>query len=456
MRFYGLPISKAPIVQAMYHRVGMRINYAKLNTDIDFINKQLLKSGFLLASVKHISISDSGLLSIHIESPVVREVTFSGLNSAPSWYVYRELLTKNGDQLNQQILDSDIASLTQLPVFSSVSGPLIEYISSENVRLAYRVTEKKVNLLDIGLEELEDNQGVAIFSKLRWYHRFIYSDFIELQFQLGYLNELSSRAYRVRYHQPWLLNRFPVGFDFSVYNKYLTEVYQQSSVAYQTVRLGGALGLSRRFKKSKSVLGASFKVEEVRPQDSGEFNSYDLRAILLSYEKNKLNDFRYPTKGFKSKIAYDIGGNLHFLDLGGVDFNRFRFSQSFFQSYDKLTLAFQLFAGRYQNNSDILTFETEKFSLGGANSLRGYNDFSFFGNYRSSFNLEGRYRVNSGIAMVLFLDGGFIQNEYSQLFDTLHTGYGLGIRFLETVVPIRVDLARGNDIMVHFNVSQTF
>ena len=58
--------------------------------------------------------------------------------------------------------------------------------------------------------------------------------------------------------------------------------------------------------------------------------------------------------------------------------------------------------------------------------------------------------------MVLFLDGGFIQNEYSQLFDTLHTGYGLGIRFLETVVPIRVDLARGNDTMVHFNVSQTF
>ena len=92
--------------------------------------------------------------------------------------------------------------------------------------------------------------------------------------------------------------------------------------------------------------------------------------LFCCHEKNKLNDFRYPTKGFKSKIAYDIGGNLHFLDLGGVDFNRFRFSQSFFQSYDKLTLAFQLFAGRYQNNSDILTFETEKFSLGGANSLR--------------------------------------------------------------------------------------
>ena len=62
---------------------------------------------------------DNGLLFIHIESPVVRETTFSGLNSAPSWYVYRELLTKNGDQLNQQILDSDIASLSKLPFFIS-------------------------------------------------------------------------------------------------------------------------------------------------------------------------------------------------------------------------------------------------------------------------------------------------------------------------------------------------
>ena len=85
-------------------------------------------------------------------------------------------------------------------------------------------------------------------------------------------------------------------------------------------------------------------------------------------------------------------------DLGGVDFNRFRYSQSFFHSYD-VNACIQLFAGRYQNRSDILTFETEKFSLGGANSLRGYHDFSFFGNYRVIINLEGRYRVNSGLLL---------------------------------------------------------
>ena len=89
------------------------------------------------------------------------------------------------------------------------------------------------------MEELEDNQGVAIFSKLRWYHRFIYSDFIEVQFQLRLfkINSVVVRTVYATINRGYLIGS-PVGADFSVYNKYLTKLYQQDSNPYQTVRSG--------------------------------------------------------------------------------------------------------------------------------------------------------------------------------------------------------------------------
>ena len=146
-------------------------------------------------------------------------------------------------------------------------------------------------------------------------------------------------------------------------------------------------------------MGATVKVEHVFPQQTNEFSSYYLRQVSLNYEQNRLNDFRYPTTGYRLKLGYDIGGDIGVYDLGGIDFNRLKYSQSFFHSYDDVTFGLQIFAGRYQNRSGIETFESEKFSLGGGNSLRGYHDFSFFGNYRMSFNLESRYRLSQALLL---------------------------------------------------------
>ena len=118
--------------------------------------------GYITASVKSISVSDAGTMTIMIESPTISEIVVMGLDTTLSWVIYRELLLSNGDQLNRRILDIDLESLSQLSNFSSVNGPTIEMVSSDNIRLAYQIKERKQNMLDIGLEELEDDQGVAL------------------------------------------------------------------------------------------------------------------------------------------------------------------------------------------------------------------------------------------------------------------------------------------------------
>ena len=105
-----------------------------------------------------------------------------------------------------------------------------------------------------------------------------------------------------------------------------------------------------------------------------------------------------------------------------------------------------------------MTFETEKFSLGGSNSLRGYKDFAFYGDYRLSLNVEPRYEFNRQLMGVAFVDLGYISNSITNIDmeDSVYLGYGLGVRLINSFLPLRFDLAYGNDLILHFNVSQTF
>ena len=118
--------------------------------------------------------------------------------------------------------------------------------------------------------------------------------------------------------------------------------------------------------------------------------------------------------------------------------------------------AWRIFSGFYKKDSTISTFETEKFSLGGSNSLRGYQEFAMYGNYRFSFNLEDRFIIDKGLLFVLFYDGGFINDSMDALFNQYYQGVGFGFRWLSTFMPIRLDFAYGDDFMIHLSLSQTF
>ena len=95
---------------------------------------------------------------IHIESPTVVDTDFIGLGSIPEWYVKRELLLKENNIVKRYLLDIEYDSLQTLPMFSTVMPPKINYISSNNVLISYKVKPKKPNRFDVGIEELEDNQ----------------------------------------------------------------------------------------------------------------------------------------------------------------------------------------------------------------------------------------------------------------------------------------------------------
>ncbi len=456
IRFRHLPISEKLVMKGMRNSVGKPFNYHYLDSDIRYINQLLDMQGYFLASVKSFQILPNGVLSIDIESPRLVGVEFIGLQSTKSSVVYREIVSKNGTYVDRYFLDVDYQSLMSLPYFSSVSAPNINYISSDNVTVSYRVKERKMNRLDIGVEELEKDQGVALFSKFKLYHAFIYSDFLVLQAQLGYLNQLNIRTYQIHYQQPWIFNRYQFIFDLKAFTRYRSELIPNDSTPYDTIRTGGSVFLTKPIKRLYLMTGAGVRFEQVYPQVEDHFSGYDLKSLSIFIELNRIKTPLNPKDGYRSKIVMDKGGNIFGVSMGGVDFTRFSVTHTHFVPVSsKWTLAYRLFGGAYNKRTDMTTFETEKFMLGGSNSLRGYKELSFYGNYRASFNLEPRYQWNDSLMGVLFLDGGYISDSL-QVPSSFYYGYGIGVRFLNSFMPIRVDLGVGDDVMLHFNVSQTF
>lgn len=238
--FNDLPVSKALILSGLRNKKGIQFNYRHLNSDIRYINQVLDIEGYFLSSVKSYEVSNDGNILIDIELPRLQGIEFIGLKETRPFVLFRELVSKKSKPIDRYFLDVDYRSLSSLPYFSSISSPSIHYISSNNVTISYRVKERKMNRLDIGIEELEKDQGLGIFSKFKLYHMFIYSDFLLLQAQLGYLNHWNVRTYQMHYQQPWLFNRYQFILDLKAFTMFRSELYQESSTTYDTIRTGGA------------------------------------------------------------------------------------------------------------------------------------------------------------------------------------------------------------------------
>jgi hypothetical protein len=68
-------------------------------------------------------------------------------------------------------------------------------------------------------------------------------------------------------------------------------------------------------------------------------------------------------------------------------------------------------------------------SLGGDNTLRGYNDYRFHDNDMQSFNIESRWALVAHVDLAVFIDAGKVAPRAGDLdFTHLKTSYGMGFR----------------------------
>ena len=84
-----------------------------------------------------------------------------------------------------------------------------------------------------------------------------------------------------------------------------------------------------------------------------------------------------------------------------------------------------------------------RYSLGGMNSLRGYNSRSFEGSNFYLGNFELRVPVNSALSLVGFYDIGNADSKMD--WSNYHDDYGFGVRVKTPFGNLRLDYAKGKE-----------
>ena len=239
----------------------------------------------------------------------------------------------------------------------------------------------------------------------------------------------------------------------------------------QTLRLGSKFE-NKKLKAfaSKEASMSGYLERELSQEWLGGIGMKFSHAIVERFEKHIVSKRRYSLVSSPLFVIYDSRDNILDAKKGRL-FELETAPYFYMKSKEKPFLKTQLSASTYFNIktklNPVLAIraatgtivgikpksipETERFYVGGNNSLRGYA-YQFAGSLDSnnlptggqSFveaTIELRLKVNDTIGIVSFLDNGFAYNSLMpNLKKKLLHGGGFGVRYLTNFGPLRFDV----------------
>ena len=448
--------SQQKLLSLFHQKKDEAINYKNIEKDrLNLIDKYK-KAGYNFIKINNIIFDKENKTLIYdINEGTIGEINFIGLNKIKKEVLLRELSSKKGKIFNSNTIREDRETLLTLGYFTYVSSPKLDIDSDSKIQITFTTTEKKVNRIDFGLEH-EDNIVSGFVNNIR-NHNLIHSDLLSVKTQINFENNtLLFNNYKLVYRQPWTFNKTKLSSSGSIYSE--EHIENINNEQYLSNRAGLNLRLTYPISKTlKSSL--LLKNETVEPLDeaaSTEFDTYNLNSLSLKLNYSNIKNRINPKNGQYFTIEFEQGDDLKIIQLGGLSFSKTIINvANFLKISKKATFATRLQAGIFDPNEGS-TFETENFTLGGATNLRGYSDSTFTGEKKVLANIEYRYELSPTLQPVLFYDIG---NAFDSSFSTvsLNTSYGVGLRIITPVIPIRLDLAvNPNQTFLHFGFGQIF
>jgi len=254
--------------------------------------------------------------------------------------------------------------------------------------------------------------------------------------------------FEVSYFEPWLL-WLPISGEISFFRSIKDTIYTrtggklrfEASVRHNlTAFISGSASIGRTEQQGYALNDKSYGLE------------WGVRLDTRDYPIN-------PGYGIDYEINWGLGRRVLSSDSTETKKKRERLIRLRLDHYLPISSRWVWFAGLtahvYQDQEDIPYFD--QFPLGGARSLRGYEEQQFRGERVVWTNQEIRYRLTQRSRAFIFLDAGQHQEKWE---DPL-IGYGLGVRLEAKVGLIGLDYGLGegdslNNGKLHFGLQNDF
>ena len=395
-----------------------------------------------------------------------------GLTQTKEIVISREMLLKEGDVLSASKVRRSVEKIYNLGFIDSVEPEIQPTEKPDVMDLSLNVAEGRPGMLSAGAGYSSIDQFVGTF-QVQHMNLLGRAQKLNLLWEFG----ATKQNYEISWTEPWFLNK-PMSLGFSIFNTDRLLPYGTLTSAYREGRKGGSVGLGPRLNDYLGLLFTyTYEDVSVFDVDSSILASVaptrDITSSLTSQISYDTRDNYFDaSRGSRNSLSVQLAGG----PLGGsINFIKPTIKSSwFFPTFWKFVLSFNGTVSLVENFSPSLDVPIyERFYIGGADSVRGYQYRTEIGptnggKLLSAFNIEYKFPIveekkKTMLQGVFFADmggcwdnpGDFTFNIGSGDYD-MKTGVGFGIRFTTPVFPLRLDWGYGLNHKTGEEVSQFY
>ncbi|MDE0636882.1 MAG: BamA/TamA family outer membrane protein [Candidatus Poribacteria bacterium] len=394
----------------------------------------------------------------------INEIKVSGLQKTKTDVVLREIPVKVNDYFDQRKIDRSYHRLRNLGYFYNIQPNLLEAGPSEDlITFHAKVTEARTGRLIGVLGYAPPVEGSDSVPQLTGVVEVRETNLLGTGRDVNfYWKSGLHKALHIGYKEPWILGkpitlgvaysqlkqRSPINdseseeraASISGNTKFGTFYESEVTLGYKRIHFGGIT----------SPLPDTLSPTINTPVSMERGTKY---SVTLRLTRDSRDYFLNPTRGRRDSVAVELSRSDFKLRKVWLDL------QQYFQTWENQVIAIELHGAAAWG---INIPPTELFYLGGATTLRGYDEDWFSGPRRAHANLEYRFLTGQNSQIFTFVDLGSVTFiDRPSVFDKLRVGYGFGAR-LESkggIIQLDYGLAAGDSALrgkIHVKLGAAF
>lgn len=448
------------------------INLKDVNTRVQRLEEEYRQNGYILARVTDIHMDTDGTLNITVNEGIVEDFKVKGNVKTKDYVITREMKLKKGKPFNAKDARRSMQRVYNLGYFEDVNVKLNPGKEPNSVEVEISVVEMNTGTFGIGAGYSNADGFIGMISIGDKNFRGT-GDKVNIRWEFG---GEDNKNYDFSYTKPWIddkettatINLYDITNEYADYNIDGDEIAR-----YDKKRRGQELTFSRKTDNEyvsnyvtlknrediykgmadgyeqdidqyyENVFNSSSYYEKWMPKTADERRKENFgvtRSITVGRIFDSRDNIYDPHEG--KRIAY----SLEWAGLGGdFDFTKFTADyRYYYRAGGESVWALNLGAGYADGDMPL----SQRFSMGGSDTLRGYEDDQFRGNSMLKATLEYRFPIIKKVQGVLFTDNGYAWDKrHEDEFDLglIKNSFGVGLRINSPLGPVKLDYGYGDD-----------
>ena len=464
--------------QQVFFREGKLYNQKDFDDTIVAIQEQYANKGYLQVRVNPETTVENGQLNVNFDIAeghifYIDHVDVTGYENTKKHVFTRELSIKPGDLYDNEKIKRSQTKILNLGFINDVQIDLQPTADPQKVDLGFNVVEGRPGMFTAGLA-MSSMDG--LYGELSINHMNLFGRAQRLALRTLFGEEILD--YTVSWSTPWIYDK-PTSLGVDLFNTRRYRSFSDENQAYTERRVGGRVKVGPRFKDDIYQLSLGYSFEYIDIYDIDERyqcaegqdpatciakGDTNMSTISTDFAVDTRDNIWDPTRGWRNSIGLALAGGPIGGDLDLWYFNaRSVFNHTVWNVGGNYPIVFVLSnkfgsVQPYGRTKEVPPYE--KFFLGGADTVRGYErageigpeyggDMYYVLNAELRFPLAREGRRNMA-QFAFFFDVGNSWNEFNDLDFSLgpnenqfKAGVGVGLRFTTPSLPIRIDWGYG-------------